>query len=88
MLENEVDWLGEETREAVVEKLDNMRVNVVYPDELEDWSELDFAGPDEGGSLLEATKAIGRFKTELKAAKLGPKTADHQRMQIGAAGSL
>ena len=71
MLENEVDWLGEETREAAIEKLDNMRVNVVYPDELEDWSGLDFAGPDEGGSLLEAFRAIGRFKTGLKAARLG-----------------
>lgn len=71
MLENEVDWLGEETRKAAIEKLDNMRVNVVYPDELEDWSGLDFAGPDEGGSLLEAFRAIGRFKTGLKAARLG-----------------
>ncbi|WP_026658805.1 M13 family metallopeptidase [Butyrivibrio sp. AC2005] len=73
MLENDVDWLSEETRKAAIEKLDNMRVNVVYPDELEDWSGLDFAGPDEGGSLLEAVKAITRFKTGLKASLLGTK---------------
>ena len=73
MLENEVDWLSEETRRVAIEKLDNMRVNVVYPDELEDWSGLDFAGPDEGGSLLEAVKAIQSFKNELKGKKLGTK---------------
>ena len=71
MLENEVDWLSAETRNAAIEKLDNIRVNVVYPNELEDWSGLDFAGPDEGGSLLEAYRAIEQFKTSLKAARLG-----------------
>ena len=71
MFENEVDWLSAGTRKAAIEKLDNMHVNVVYPDELEDWSELDFAGPDEGGSLLEASKAIRRYKAERKAGLLG-----------------
>ena len=71
MLENEVDWLSPETRQAAIEKLDNMRVNVVYPDELEDWSDLDFAGTDEGGSLLEAFKAIRKYKNERKAGLLG-----------------
>ncbi len=82
MLENEVDWLSPETRKAAIEKLDNMRVNVVFPDELEDWSGLDFAGPDEGGSLLEARRAIERFKTERKAAKLGTKADIYKWNQI------
>ena len=75
MLENDVDWLSEKTREKAIEKLDCMRVNVVYPDTLEDWSDLDFAGPEEGGSLLEARGAIERFRVRKEAEKLGT-TAD------------
>ena len=71
MLLNDVDWLSDATKEKAIEKLDCMRVNVVYPDTLEDWSDLDFAGPKEGGSLLEARKAIDRYKKAKKAEKLG-----------------
>ena len=60
MLES-VDWLGDETRAKAIEKLDNLRVFAVYPDELGDWSGLDFAGPDEGGSLLAASAAVQEF---------------------------
>ena len=70
MLEKDVDWLSEETKEKAIEKLDCMRVNAVYPDTLEDWSGLDFAGPEEGGSLLEARKAIERFRVKKEAEKL------------------
>ena len=55
------DWLSEETRVKAIEKLDAIRVNAVYPDELGDWSTLDFAGLDEGGSLLAADAAIQDF---------------------------
>ena len=75
MLEKDVDWLSEVTREKAIEKLDCMRVNAVYPDTLEDWSGLDFEGPEEGGSLLEARAAIERFKVRNKAEKLDT-TAD------------
>ena len=60
MLES-VDWLGDETRAKAIEKLDNLRIFAVYPDELGDWSGLDFAGPDEGGSLLAASAAVQEF---------------------------
>lgn len=55
------DWLSEETRAKAIEKLDAIRVNAVYPDELGDWSALDFAGIKEGGSLLAANAAIQNF---------------------------
>lgn len=69
MLES-VDWLSEETRNAAIEKLDAIDVKAVYPDETEDWSGLDFAGPEEGGSLLEAYSAITDFRLSLKAARI------------------
>ena len=65
-----VGWLSEETRKAAIEKLDAMDVKAVYPDETEDWSGLDFAGPEEGGNLLEAYSAITDFRLSLKAAKV------------------
>ena len=65
-----VGWLSEETRKAAIEKLDAMDVKAVYPDEPEDWSGLDFAGPEEGGNLLEAYSAITDFRLSLKAARI------------------
>lgn len=57
----ETDWLSEETRARAVEKLDAIRVNAVYPDELGDWSELEFAGCEDGGSMLAAIAAIDDY---------------------------
>ena len=66
---NATDWLSEETRAAAIEKLDNLRIRAIYPDELPDWSDLDFKGVEEGGSLLDAEMAIGRYILENNAAK-------------------
>ena len=60
MLESE-DWLSDETRAKAIEKLDNLRARAVYPDKLGDWSGLDFAGPEDGGSLLAASAAVDEF---------------------------
>lgn len=60
MLES-VDWLSDATREKAIEKLDNLRVRAVYPDAPGDWSGLDFAGPEDGGSLLAANAAVDDF---------------------------
>ena len=65
MLSSE-DWLSEETRAKAIEKLDNMRVRAVYPDALGDWSGLDFAGPEEGGTLLAAINAAKDYSVKLK----------------------
>ena len=69
MLSN-VDWLSEATREKAIEKLDSMRINAVYPDELGDWSGLDFSGPEENGSLMEAKNAVENFVKQIQAAKI------------------
>ena len=64
MLESN-DWLSDETRAKAIEKLDAIRVNAVYPEKLGDWSALNFAGPEEGGSLLEANAAVQNFLISL-----------------------
>ncbi len=69
MLES-VDWLGDETREKAIEKLDNLRVNAVYPDALGDWSALDFAGMEDGGSLLAANAAVQDYVNGLQSDKI------------------
>lgn len=69
MLES-VDWLGDETRAKAVEKLDNLRINAVYPDELGDWSALDFAGVESDGSLLAANAAVQEFVIDLQSKKI------------------
>ena len=65
-----VDWLGDETRAKAIEKLDNLRVNAVYPDVLGDWSRLDFAGTEDGGSLLAANAAVQEFVIALQSDKI------------------
>ena len=69
MLES-VDWLSDETRAKAIEKLDNLRIFAVYPDELGDWWGLDFAGPDEGGSLLAANTAVEKFLLSIQSDKI------------------
>lgn len=54
-------WLSEETRAQAIEKLDAIHVNAVYPDELGDWSALEIAGPEEGGTLLAAYNSLTNF---------------------------
>ena len=60
MLENEA-WLSPATREKAVQKLDQLRVNAVYPDALGDWSGLRLHGKAEGGTLMEAAITLYRF---------------------------
>ena len=69
MLES-VDWLSDETREKAIEKLDNMRVNAVYPEELGDWSGLGFAGIEDGGSLVAANAAVQDYVIALQSDKI------------------
>ena len=66
---NAADWLSEQTRAGAIEKLDNLRIRAIYPDELPDWSDLDFRGIEEGGSPLDAEMTIGRYILGKNAAK-------------------
>ena len=59
----EADFLSDETRARAIEKLDAIKPYVLYPDSWEKYSceELNFAGPEDGGTLWEANRRIARY---------------------------
>ena len=60
---NEADWLTEETRAKAIEKLEAIQKNVLYPDSWDAYSceDLNYAGPQEGGTLWDAYMVIDRY---------------------------
>ena len=67
-LENN-EWLTEETRKKAIEKLDNMKLQVAYPDDwsLYDYSGLEFKSTEDGGSLIENYKALDIYSVKMDA---------------------
>ncbi len=57
----QADWMEEETRQKALEKLDNIGLHVLYPDELPDFSALDFA---DCSSLLEAKGCLLAYRQQ------------------------
>ena len=59
----EADFLSDETRARAIEKLDTIKPYVLYPDSWEKYSceELNFAGPEDGGTLWEANRRIAGY---------------------------
>ena len=59
----EADFLSDTTRAAAIEKLDSIDKRVLFPDSWEKYSceELNFAGPEDGGTLWEAMRAIAEY---------------------------
>ena len=50
MLENE-SWLSEKTRSTVIDKLDNMKMALLIPDDMSDLFGVSYTSADEGGTL-------------------------------------
>ena len=57
----EEDWLSDATKAAAIEKLDNIKINVCYPDNLPDVGSLTIKSAEEGGTLFDAIKAARIF---------------------------
>jgi len=53
-----LDWMSEETKKKAIEKLDKFTVKIAYPDEWEDYSELQVK---EGNSYAENMIAVGAW---------------------------
>ena len=56
----ETDWLSDATREAALEKLDRITVNVAYPEKWKDYSDVDLSGL----SLRECVKTLSEYELE------------------------
>ena len=55
------DWMSEETRKAAIEKLDCIRLNICYPENLPDVGTLTIKSAEEGETLMEAIRKSRRF---------------------------
>ncbi|MBR1523302.1 MAG: M13 family metallopeptidase [Lachnospiraceae bacterium] len=69
---NEEDWISGDTRKVAKEKLENMAVHLIRPDNEADYTDVDIKGYDEGGSLLDAA-AEGRRELNRHFAEMSKK---------------
>ena len=73
MLSN-ATWLSEQTRQKAIEKLDAMKINVIYPDQWEDYSKLNL----DGKSYVECYKAIINYEKKANQACTNKKVEKSQ----------
>ena len=65
-------WLNAQTRENVIDKIDNMALNILYPDGgYFDYSELELVPTDKGGTLLGNYLALKAYNDKLEAELVG-----------------
>lgn len=55
-----IDWLSEETKKAAIKKLDNINIHSLYPDKWEDDSIYQIKSKENGGTYIDAQKAIAK----------------------------
>ena len=68
----ETDWLGDASREAVLRKLDSMRLNVLCPDGgYPDFSGIELTATEDGGTLLGNYLKLKAWHNERQNARLG-----------------
>ncbi|MEY8849334.1 M13 family metallopeptidase [Psychroserpens sp. XS_ASV72] len=65
---SKLDWMTEETKAKAIEKLDKFTVKIAYPDEWEDYSELQV---EEGNSYAENMLAVGKWSMEDNLSDIG-----------------
>lgn len=62
----ELDWMGEETKQKALEKVDSFTLKIGYPDQWRDYSSLEL-----GEHLVENIRAVNRFEFARSLRKLG-----------------
>lgn len=63
-----LDWMGEETKAKAIEKLDKFTVKIAYPDEWEDYSELQVKA---GNSFAENMLAVSDWSLKKNLSEIG-----------------
>jgi putative endopeptidase len=63
----DLEWMGDETKQKAIEKLQKFRPKIGYPDKWKDYSALEIAADDLFGNTLRAN----RFEYDEQVAKLG-----------------
>lgn len=64
-------WMGEETKQKAIEKLQATTVKVGYPDEWKDYSALEIAGADDNGSYFQNMLNASKWNHQENLNKLG-----------------
>ena len=74
----DTDWLSDEARGKAIEKLDEMHLNILAPENgYIDFSGLELTGPSEGGTLLDGYLAIKAYRNDWENRMIGePATPD------------
>lgn len=62
-----LDWMGEETKAKAIEKLEKFTVKIAYPDQWEDYAEVQIS---EGNSFAENMFAIGEWSRKKNMAEI------------------
>ena len=71
-LVEDTPWLETGSRESIIDKIDNMALNILYPDGgYFDYSGLKLTPADEGGTLLGNYFALKAYNDKLEAALIG-----------------
>ena len=60
----EKDWLTDENKERIYQKIDDMHFLIMKPNNVADYSDVSFVSKEEGGSMLDAYCEISRFNLE------------------------
>ncbi|NFH91810.1 M13 family metallopeptidase [Clostridium botulinum] len=56
-----LEWMSDSTKDNAIKKLNNIKVNIGYPEEWTDYSNLEIKSYKEGGSLLENIINLEKF---------------------------
>ena len=76
---DEEDWMSDDTKTAAKEKLQNMALHLIKPDNVADYSSAEIKSYEEGGNLVEAA-AEGRRMLEAHRADIS-KSPDWDRFK-------
>ncbi len=68
---NNLEWMGEETKEKAIEKLNGMTIKIGYPDKWKDYSEMEIKSPENGGNLFDNMMAVQEWSHKDNMSKLG-----------------
>ena len=71
-LVGETEWLNAESRESIIDKIDNMALNILYPDGgYFDYGELELTRTEDGGTLLGNYLSLKAYNDKLEAQLVG-----------------
>lgn len=72
VLVNNTPWLDSQSKAAIIEKIDNMQLNVLYPDGgYFDYSGLNLVPSDQGGTLIGNYLRVKEYNNQCEAALIG-----------------